>query len=142
MLTVVAVTFPVVPVWPTALTQSPTARAEDDVDCAVEYVVDFAVVIFSFWDLVLDFLALVLFVALPRLNRVPDTETDVPLTAVTLPLAMAMLSPGKDLPPELPPPNPPGGRLPAPRNPPEPPGVPPAPPTPLDPVVHFPDDEG
>ncbi len=49
MRTVVAVTAPVLPAVPKALTQSPTARAEDDVVCVSEKVVDFPLVILSFW---------------------------------------------------------------------------------------------
>ena len=89
ILTVVAVTSPVLPDTPKALTQSPTARAEAAVDWVSDNVVDVARAILSFCVFgVLTFLVLLVGREKP-LSRVPDTETDAPVTAVTLPLAMA-----------------------------------------------------
>jgi hypothetical protein len=51
MRTVVAVTEPVLLAGPTAVTQSPTATAEDVVVWVSDKVVDFPVEILSFWVL-------------------------------------------------------------------------------------------
>jgi hypothetical protein len=48
ILTVVAVIPPVLPDWPKALTQSPTAREEAAVDCVSDNVVEVPIAIFSF----------------------------------------------------------------------------------------------
>jgi hypothetical protein len=152
--TVVAVTAPVVLAAPKALTQSPTATAEDVVDWVSVRTVDFAVVTLSFCVLgLVGFLDD--FEAAARLktwlNRVPDNDTEVPLTAVTLPVAMAKLA--ND--PRAPPPVPRPGKLPPagvpedpdppvpdpklPRAPPAPPNpAPPAPVRPPRPLVHVP----
>jgi hypothetical protein len=82
IVTVVAVTSPVLPVLPKALKQPPTAREEAAVDCVSDNVVEVAIVIFRCVFGAPVFLAL--FVSfLKPLNRVPDTDTEVPLTAVT-----------------------------------------------------------
>jgi hypothetical protein len=153
ILTVVAVTSPVLPDTPKALTQSPTARAEAAVDWVSDNVVDVARAILSFCVFgVLTFLVLLVGREKP-LSRVPDTETDAPVTAVTLPLAMARSAPANDPGPFAPlPPAPLGGPLPPPGNPPPPLGAPPAPgglpandpapPIPARPAAHLPDDEG
>jgi hypothetical protein len=44
ILTVVAVTPPVLPDWPNALTQSPTAKEEAAVDCVSDNVVELSIV--------------------------------------------------------------------------------------------------
>jgi hypothetical protein len=66
------------------------------VDCVSDNVVELPIVIFSFCVFgVLAFL--VLFVGLEKpLSRVPDSETDAPLTAVTLPLAIVTFAPAND----------------------------------------------
>jgi hypothetical protein len=153
ILTVVAVIPPVLPDWPRALTQSPTAREEAAVDCVSDNVVEVPIVIFSFCVFgALVFLAPFLGCAKP-LSRVPSTETEVPLTAVTSPLAIVTFAPANDPRPFEPLPlDPLGGPLPPPGNPaaplggplvPE--GLPPSDPVPLAPprpVAHFPVDEG
>jgi hypothetical protein len=153
ILTVVAVISPVLPDWPKALTQSPTASEEAAVDCVSDNVVELAIVIFSFCVFgVLVFLALFVGFAEP-LSRVPKTETEVPSTAVTSPLAIVTFAPTNDPRPFEPLPlDPLGGPLPPPGNPPDPlggplvpEGLPPSDPVPLAPprpAAHFPDDEG
>lgn len=100
MRTVEAVMAPVLLDGPNAVTQSPTARAVDEVDWVAESVVDELVVILSFC--VLGLVCLVEGFAVGRvkseLRSVPDSETVDPVTAVTLPLAMARLAaPANDL---------------------------------------------
>lgn len=107
-------------------------------DSVSAYVVDFVVLIFRVCFLVLGFEP---FAEPPGLNTVPDMEMVEPLTAVTLPLAMAtsVLPAGRPVPP---PPEPPG-RPPPLANPPPPPANPPPAPLAPDPVVlvHVPDDD-
>jgi hypothetical protein len=155
ILTVEAVTAPVDPVFPIAVTQSPVASVEDVVDCVSDNVVILAMVTLSFTALVLGaFLDLDLLVGLPPFTKMPDIDTDEPLTAVTLPLAIARLPPGNDPPPARPLPplkplggepplgiDPPLGGPPLPNDPP-PPGNPPPPKPPRLPAAHVPDDEG
>jgi hypothetical protein len=153
ILTVDAVMPPVLPDWPNALTQSPTAREEAAVDCVSDNVVELSIVIFSFCVFgVLVFLALFVGCAKP-LSRVPNIETEVPLTAVTSPLAIVTFAPANDPRPFEPLPlDPLGGPLPPPGNPADPlggplvpGGLPPSDPDPLAPprpVAHFPVDEG
>jgi hypothetical protein len=105
ILTFVAVTAPVAPDDPTALTQSPLASEEAVVAWVAEYVVDFVVVTLRFCFFVLGFLP---FDALPILRSVPETETVEPFTAVTLPLAMETAAPPDGALPVPPPPKPPG----------------------------------
>jgi hypothetical protein len=127
MRTVEAVTAPVLLDGPKAVTQSPTASAVDEVDWVSDNVVDDAVVIFSFCVLSLGVFVVVfvlVFAAdLPvvrlntELSSVPDSETVDPLTALTLPLAIARLAaPANDrrapVPAPAPPPAPPRGKLP------------------------------
>jgi hypothetical protein len=135
--TVVAVTEPVLLAGPNALTQSPTATAEDVVVCVSDKVVDFPVVILSFW--VLGFVVFDDFVLVERLkawlNRVPDKVTVEPLTAVTLPEEIEKFAvPGNDPRPPLVRPGkvPRGGVSPDPVEP-VPPNLPPAPPPPAPP---------
>ena len=103
--TVEAVTAPVLLAGPKAVTQSPTASAVADVDWVSDKVVEDAVVILSFCVLSLGGFEPDLPVALlvDRLNRVlsnvPDSEMVDPLTALTLPLAMARFArPANDRP--------------------------------------------
>ena len=87
MRTVVAVTAPVLLAVPNAVTQSPTATAEDVVVWVSDSVVDVPVVILSFC--VLGFVCFVDFEVDERLKSwlrsVPDIETVEPLIAVDLP---------------------------------------------------------
>jgi hypothetical protein len=113
--TVEAVTAPVVEAGPTALTQTPTAKAVAAAFCVSVRVVDLAVVIFSFsvfgsvgfFDLEdledLEELFELLFAAEKSpLTRMPDNVTVPLLTPVTFPVAMARLArPGKPRPEEL-----------------------------------------
>jgi hypothetical protein len=99
MWTVVAVTAPVDVAGPNALTQSPTATLVAAAGWVAETVVLAAVVILSFSVFgVAGFLVLELedFAVLPKLPGEmsnPVTDRVDPLTAVTLPLAMAMSAP-------------------------------------------------
>jgi hypothetical protein len=151
MRTVVAVTAPVLLAVPKALTQSPTESAVAVVDWVSDNVVVDEVVTLSFCVLTVGFLVdfdLLDDGRVSWLSTVPDSETVEPLTAVTLPVAMAKLAaPGNDRRvPELPL----GGVKPEPelepdrRKPPaNPPGPAPAPaPAPPKPDAHEPDDEG
>jgi hypothetical protein len=160
MRTVDAVTAPVLLDGPKAVTQSPTASAVDEIDWVSDKVVDDAVVIFSFCVLSLGAFVLVFDADLlvERVKRefsnVPDSETVEPLTAVTVPLAIARLAaPANDrraLAPGPAPPAPPRGKLPPGGVKPEPlPPAPPAPPPnrprptpPPKPRVHVPEDDG
>ncbi len=95
MRTVLAVTAPFEAAGPTALTQSPTASADDAAACVAVTVVDPEVVILRFSVFgVVGFLLLELDVEvlekLPGERSMPDTETVEPLTEVTLPDAMAI----------------------------------------------------
>ncbi len=153
MRTVVAVTAPVLLAVPKALTQSPTASAVAVAAWVSDSVVLDDVVILSFCVLTVGFLVGFDLLAAGRkswLSTVPESETVEPLTAVTLPVAMAKLpapendrrapagalplggvKPEPEPPRRKPPPNPPAP-APAPA---------PAPPPPK-PDVHEPDDEG
>ncbi len=96
MRTVVAVTAPVDAAGPNALTQSPTARLVAAAGWVAETVVLLVVVILSFSVLgVAGFLVLELeFAVLPKLPGEmsnPVTDKVDPLTAVTLPLAIAIV---------------------------------------------------
>jgi hypothetical protein len=102
MRTVVAVTAPVVVAGPNALTQSPTARSVAEELCVAATVVALVVVILRFS--VLRLLGFFVFVLMDSLELVdslgrmklpgemtnPETERVDPLTAFTLPVAMAM----------------------------------------------------
>jgi hypothetical protein len=123
------------------------------VDCVSDRVVEVATVILSFCVFgVLTFLVLLVGLENP-LRSVPDTESEVPLTAVTSPLAIVTFAPANDPRPFEPLPlDPLGGPLPPPGKPPDPLGGPlvpeglppndPAPPAPPRPPVHLPDDDG
>jgi hypothetical protein len=151
MLTVDAVTAPVLEPCPNALTQSPTARAAAVADWVVLTLVDLVVVTFNFCVLggvgfLVDFFEdlEVLFEpvrgAANPLKMAPVTDTLLPLTAVTFPDAIARLAapvkvrppppwaapPVRKLPPPGPPAPPPGRNVPWP--PPAPPVLPPNPP--------------
>jgi hypothetical protein len=142
MRTVEAVTAPFDAAGPNALTQSPTARLVAAAVCVAETVVLLVVVILSFSVLgVAGLLVLELedFAVLPKLPGEmsnPVTDKVDPLTAVTLPLAMAMFAaPGNPRPdpdlkvgrvPPVVPLAPPRGKNPPP---------PPKPPAPAPPLV-------
>jgi len=100
MRTVVAVTAPVVAAGPNALTQSPTARSVAAELCVAATVVALVVVIlkfsvlgfFAFVFVLVDLLELVDSLGrtkLPGERSNPETERVDPLTAFTLPVAMA-----------------------------------------------------
>lgn len=150
----VAVTDPVELVDPVAVTQSPTAKDEEDVDSVSVKVVDEPRVMLM--DLVTGVVVgVVLDVELwPRvnpLNVVPSITIEVALAEVTLPLAM--LRPARKPRPPVPapvgavPPEPPPGTLPPdpvppPGKPPPAPPRPPNPPRPPKPVVQVPEEDG
>jgi hypothetical protein len=140
MRTVVALTAPVDVAGPNALTQSPTARVDAVAACVADTVVELVVVIVSF-----SVLGVAAFLALepedllgrpkvPGDRSTPVTDAVEPLTAVTWPLAMAMLpAPAKALPdpglnvgrvPPVVPPLPLRGNPPPGKPPPPPPGKP------------------
>ena len=96
MRTVVAVTAPVVAAGPNALTQSPTARSVAAALWVAATVVASVVVILRFSVLgvagffVFGVVDLVGRAKLPGERSYPETESVDPLTAVTLPVAMAI----------------------------------------------------
>jgi hypothetical protein len=134
--TVVAVTAPVLLAGPNALTQSPTASADDATVSVCDSVVVEEVVILSFSVFAVGFFAGFFFdddeVGLNVwLSTVPESEIVVPDTPVTFPLAMVKLAPENPRRPPAPPGKLPlGGVSPEPERLPLPAGPAPAPPAP------------
>lgn len=158
--TVVAVTAPVVLCGPKAATQSPIASTPAVVGWTCVMVVDFGTVTLSFSVFKVGLFGALVFFLLAEvvpdgrvkpLRTTPVTETVVPLTDVTLPLALVKPAPPKrpaaprNVPPPPPkvraPPVPPGGK-PAPPDPPVNVRVPAPKALPLGPWLHEPPDAG